>query len=122
MEYRILGKSNLKVSRLCFGTLTMTKHQSDLEIDNATKLISLAYEKGINFFDTAEIYDNYHMLAPAVKQLGRENFIITSKTYAYSKEGAQESLNLYLMGVVIGGMLISLFQIIHIQMMVFYPQ
>lgn len=74
----------------------MTKHQSDLEIDNATKLISLAHEKGINFFDTAEIYDNYHMLAPAVKQLGRENFIITSKTYAYSKEGAQESLNLYL--------------------------
>lgn len=96
MEYKILGKSNIEVSRLCFGTLTMTKHQSDLEVKNATELISYAYENGINFYDTAELYENYHLIAPSLKLLGRENLVIASKTYAYSKEGAQDSLNLYL--------------------------
>ena len=96
MEYRKLGKTEIKVSRLCFGSLTITETQGNLSKEQAGKLLSFAYENGINFIDTAELYENYHLLREVFKYVKRENFIITSKTYAYSKEGAQKSLNKYL--------------------------
>lgn len=54
MEYRKLGKWGIQVSALSFGTwITFGK-----QIDDATaeKLIDVAYNNGINFFDSAEIY------------------------------------------------------------------
>ncbi len=54
MEYRRLGKSGLQVSALSLGSwLTFGK-----QIDDATaeKLMDIAYEAGVNFFDNAEIY------------------------------------------------------------------
>lgn len=99
MERRKLGKSNIEVSRLCLGTLTMTKSQSNLTMEESGSLIEFAYNQGINFLDTAEIYENYHQIKEAFKYVKREDLIITSKTYAYSKEGARESLKLYLDGL-----------------------
>lgn len=96
MEYRKLGNTDLEVSRLCFGSLTMTETQGNLLKSEARKLLNFAYEKGINFIDTAELYENYHLIREAFNDVKRENFIITSKTYAYSKEGVHESLNEYL--------------------------
>lgn len=93
MEKRTLGKSGLEVSRLCFGSLTMTAFQADLSIDQGAKLINYAFEKGINFLDTAEIYDNYAYLKEAFKSIRREDYIISTKTYAYSEELAKESLD-----------------------------
>ena len=53
MQYKILGKTDLKVSRLCLGTMTMgwtsTKTDSWAVMDEAI-------ECGINFFDTADVY------------------------------------------------------------------
>lgn len=54
MEYRRMGKSGLQLSVLSFGSwITFGK-----QIDNsmADRLMSMAYEAGINFFDNAEIY------------------------------------------------------------------
>ena len=54
MEYKNLGKSGLKVSRLSLGSwLTFGK-----QIGNsiAGDLMDLAYDNGVNFFDNAEIY------------------------------------------------------------------
>lgn len=96
MEYRKLGKTDLKVSRLCFGSLTMTKSQRNLSLDEARKLLNYSFNEGINFIDTAELYDNYHLIREVFKDINRENFIIASKTYAYSKEAARDSLNKYL--------------------------
>lgn len=96
MEYRKLGKSEIEVSRLCFGSLTMTKSQGNLSKEEAGKLLAFAYKQGVNFIDTAELYDNYHLIREAFKYVKREDLIITSKTYAYSKEGARESLSKYL--------------------------
>ena len=54
MEYRNLGKSGLKVSRLSFGSwLTFGSQIGDTTAD---ELLSYAYEQGINFFDNAEVY------------------------------------------------------------------
>lgn len=96
MEYRELGKTGIEVSRLCFGSLTMTKAQGNLSEKEATELLNFAYEHGVNFIDTAELYDNYPLIKGVFNDVKRENLIIASKTYAYSKEGARESLNNYL--------------------------
>ena len=96
MEKVLLGNTNIKVSRLCFGSLTMTPFQANLSIEEGAKLIQYAYTKGINFIDTAEIYDNYKYIKEALKGINRKDYVIATKTYAYSKEMAEEGLNLAL--------------------------
>ena len=53
MEYRVLGRSNLQVSKICLGTMTWGQQNSEAE---AHKQMDYALEQGINFFDTAELY------------------------------------------------------------------
>ena len=53
MEYRRLGQSGLKVSELCLGTMTFG-HGTDQA--TASQMVDLAFETGINFFDTANTY------------------------------------------------------------------
>jgi len=56
MEYRNLGRTGLKVSELCLGTM-----QFGWTADEALsfKILSAAYEAGINFIDTADIYSRW---------------------------------------------------------------
>ena len=96
MERVQLGKTNIEVSRLCFGSLTMTPFQANLSIKEGAELIQYAYKSGINFIDTAEIYDNYKYIKEALKGINRKDYVIATKTYAYSKELAKESLDLAL--------------------------
>ena len=96
MEKVKLGNTNIEVSRLCFGSLTMTPFQANLSIAEGAELIQYAYKKGINFIDTAEIYDNYKYIKEALKGIDRRDYVIATKTYAYSKELAEKSLNLAL--------------------------
>ncbi|MDO5027905.1 MAG: aldo/keto reductase [Bacillota bacterium] len=84
------------MSRLCFGSLTMTKSQANLSKDQAGELLAFAYDQGVNFIDTAELYDNYDLIRQVFKYVKRQDLVITSKTYAYSKEGARQSLEKYL--------------------------
>ncbi len=53
MDFRYIGKSGLRVSSICMGTMTFGSTTSKQE---AFKILDKAYDKGINFFDTAEIY------------------------------------------------------------------
>ncbi|KGG81469.1 aldo/keto reductase [Caloranaerobacter azorensis H53214] len=92
MEYRNLGKTNIKVSRICFGSLTMGPLQANLPIETGANIIKYAYERGINFLDTAELYDNYEYIKEALKTIPREKYIIATKSYSYSKETAEKSL------------------------------
>ena len=96
MDRVVLGNSGIEVSRLCFGSLTMTPFQANLSIEEGAYLIEYAYDKGINFLDTAEIYDNYEYVKEALKGIQREAYVIASKTYAYTKAMAQNSLDLAL--------------------------
>lgn len=91
-----LGNTGIEVSRLCFGSLTMTPFQANLSYDEGAELIKYAYSKGINFIDTAEIYENYEYIRRALKHIDRENFVIATKSYAYTKEMAEKSLNMAL--------------------------
>ncbi len=53
MTYRYIGKTGLRVSPICLGTMTFGTQADKKE---AFKIMDKAYERGINFFDTAEIY------------------------------------------------------------------
>lgn len=53
MEYRYIGKSGLRVSPICMGTMGFGTW-SDKE--ESFKILNTAYDRGINFYDTAEIY------------------------------------------------------------------
>lgn len=96
MESVELGKTQIEVSRLCFGSLTMTPFQANLPVKEGAYLIEYAYDKGINFLDTAEIYENYKYIREALKSIKREDYHIATKTYAYTKALAKESLDMAL--------------------------
>lgn len=96
MERVQLGNTNIQVSKLCFGSLTMTPFQANLTVKEGAYLIEYAYEKGINFIDTAEIYENYNYIKTALKGIKREDYVIATKTYAYTEEMAKASLDLAL--------------------------
>lgn len=92
MEYNDLGTTGLRVSRLCFGSLTISPLQANLDIKKGAELIRRAMDLGVNFLDTAELYDNYGYIREAMKGRPREDLIITTKTYAYTEELARNSL------------------------------
>ncbi|HRU42362.1 MAG TPA: aldo/keto reductase, partial [Candidatus Diapherotrites archaeon] len=56
MDYRILGSTGLRVSRLCFGSLTIGPLQAGLDIEEGASVIRAAFDMGVNFIDTAELY------------------------------------------------------------------
>ena len=74
----------------------MTPFQANLTIKEGANLIKYAYSKGINFLDTAEIYDNYKYINEALKGINRQDYVIATKCYAYTEEMARESLELAL--------------------------
>ena len=53
MRYSILPNSDIKVSKICLGTMTFGKQNSEAE---GHLQMDYAFEKGVNFFDTAELY------------------------------------------------------------------
>lgn len=83
----------MKPSRLCFGSLTLSPLQKNLSVEEGARLLKHAYDKGINFYDTAELYDNYKVFKAFLKEVPREKVIISTKCYAYSRETAEASLN-----------------------------
>jgi aryl-alcohol dehydrogenase-like predicted oxidoreductase len=78
-----LGKTGLKVSRLCMGTGTSgVQHQSNqtrLGRDNLNRLLREALERGIRTFDCADQYGSHPYLATAMKDVPREKYDIISK-------------------------------------------
>ncbi len=92
MIYQTLGHTGLEVSKLCYGGLTLGPLQANLTPERAGELIDYAYQKGVNFLDTADLYDNYPHIANGLKRVGAHNLVIASKSYAYDTKGAIESV------------------------------
>lgn len=84
MEYKNLGKSGLKVSRLSLGSwLTFGKLIDDKVSE---KLMHYAYDNGVNFFDNAEIYargKSEKVMGKILNKSGwsRDSFIVSSKVF-----------------------------------------
>jgi aryl-alcohol dehydrogenase-like predicted oxidoreductase len=76
-----LGKSNVKVTRLAFGTGTHGgRVQRELGQPEFTRLVRHAYDRGIRFFETAESYRGMpEMLSIALKGIPRDSYQLMTK-------------------------------------------
>lgn len=89
MQYVNLGKSGLKVSRLCLGMMTYGSkkwREWVLEEEEAKPFVKRALDAGINFFDTADVYslgESERVLGNLLKAFGvqRESVVIATKVY-----------------------------------------
>ncbi|MFZ5898063.1 MAG: aldo/keto reductase [Bacillota bacterium] len=91
MEYATLGKTGIRVSRLCFGTLTISPLQANLPPEEARRVLLHAMRRGVNFFDCAELYGTYRVVGEAMRAWG-EPIVVVGRSYAWTREGMQASL------------------------------
>ncbi|MFQ6861247.1 MAG: aldo/keto reductase [Beduini sp.] len=97
MEYVNLGKTGLKVSKIClgcmgFGELERGGIPGKTNEEEARKIIKYALQQGINFFDTANYYSlgaSEEILGRALKDFAnRDEVVIASKLYYPMFDGA----------------------------------
>lgn len=94
-DWVTLGKSGVKVTRLAFGTGSLSgKTQRDLGQDQFTRLVRHAYDRGIRFFETAESYGEMHqMLGTALKGIPRDSYRLMSKVTTREGVNPQEKID-----------------------------
>jgi 1-deoxyxylulose-5-phosphate synthase len=94
-DWVTLGKSNVKVTRLAFGTGSFSGQvQRDLGQDGFTRLVRYAYDQGIRFFETAESYTDMHrMLGVALKGLPRDSYRMMSKVTTHGGGDPQQKFD-----------------------------
>ena len=82
MEKIRLGRTELMVTKTAFGALPIQR----ISGEDAAKLVRRAYESGINFFDTANMYtDSEEKLGMALHDV-RQNVVIATKSAATDKK------------------------------------
>ena len=88
MKYRRLGDSDLRVSEICLGT--WTTFGGSLEEAGARALVDAAFESGVNFFDTANVYSegrSEEVLGRALAGRPRESFVVATKVFGEMPNG-----------------------------------
>ncbi len=82
MEYRRLGKTGLKVSEISLGS--WLTYGGYVEEQNATSSIDKAYDLGVNFFDTANVYmrgEAEIVVGKALKKYVRDSYVLATKVF-----------------------------------------
>jgi len=94
MKKNILGKTGIEVSELCFGTLPMGPLQTHMPLEDGINMLLKAMESGINFFDSAQLYQTYPYLLGAMRRFGAasRDLILTSKSLDTSYEGMEKAV------------------------------
>ncbi len=91
MRYNLLGQTGLYVSEICLGTMTFGGGKGiwgnigDLQIDEVSGLVKHAFDQGVNFIDTANVYSfglSESLTGDAIKRLGlpRDQLVIATKS------------------------------------------
>lgn len=96
MEYTYLGRTGLKVSRLCLGTMNFGRRTSE---EDSFAIMDRALELGINYFDTANVYGGQRGEGITEQIIGRwlaqgggrrEQIVLATKVYSSMGEGPNE--------------------------------
>ena len=93
MEYRHLGRAGIRMSELSYGSWVTFSNQLDNR--SATDCMSAAYDRGVNFFDCAEVYAGgraEELLGVALKKLAwrRSSYLVSTKFYWGLQDGVNE--------------------------------
>ena len=90
MEYRILGKTGLKISRMGFGGIPIQK----IDAQGTRKLMEKLKDAGVNYIDTARGYTvSESYLGEALEGI-REHFILATKSMARDKAGMAKDIDI----------------------------
>src|SRR5437763_11167230 len=95
MEYMNLGRTGLRVSRICLGMMSYGKHPSrewTLDEQQAEPILRRAVEGGITFFDTADVYNGGEsevLTGRLLKKLFgmREEYVVATKVHGRTMPG-----------------------------------
>jgi aryl-alcohol dehydrogenase-like predicted oxidoreductase len=95
MEYAYLGRTGLKVSKICLGTMNFGSYTSEKD---SFKIMDRALELGVNFFDTANVYGNDKgvgftegLIGRWLEQGGRrDKIVLATKVYGKMGEGVND--------------------------------
>jgi voltage-dependent potassium channel beta subunit len=82
MQYRKLGKTGLKVSEISLGS--WLTYGGYVERENAVRSIRRAYDLGINFFDTANVYERGAaeiVMGETLKEYKRDSYVLATKVF-----------------------------------------
>ena len=93
MKYRTLGKSGIKVSEIGFGawTIALDWWGKKIDDDEAIRMLKRAYDLGINFYETADIYGkgkSEKLIAQVFKDMRNE--VIYSTKWGYDMYSAKQ--------------------------------
>ena len=91
MKYRHLGKYGVKVSEVSLGS--WLTYGGATENETATQCIEKAYDLGINFFDTANVYargKSEEVVGQALKQYPRDSFVLATKVFFPMGDGPND--------------------------------
>jgi voltage-dependent potassium channel beta subunit len=110
MNYRRLGRSGLKVSELSFGSWVTYGNQ--LGLDAARECMAAAWDRGVNFFDNAEVYargESETLMGEILKKLAwpRLKYIVSTKFFWGITDGPNEKNTLnrkYLLNAIDGSL------------------
>jgi uncharacterized protein len=95
LEKRILGRTGIKVTELCFGALPMGPLQKNLECEKSAEVVAYALRSGINFVDTAQMYKTYEPIRMAIEKTGIRPIIASKsnkKNYDEMRQAVNEAL------------------------------
>jgi aryl-alcohol dehydrogenase-like predicted oxidoreductase len=94
-DWVTLGKTNVKVTRLAFGTGSFSGQvQRDLGQEQFTRLVRYAHERGVRFFETAESYGGMHeMLGIALQGVPRDSYRLMTKVTTHNGVNPQDKID-----------------------------
>ncbi|WP_366923991.1 aldo/keto reductase [Metallumcola ferriviriculae] len=92
MKYRVLGKTELKVSAIGFGGIAIQRVDSN----QAAEIVNAALDKGINFFDTARGYTDSEVKLGKALKTRRSEAIIATKSMNRTKAGMAKDIRISL--------------------------
>ncbi|HBN47088.1 MAG TPA: aldo/keto reductase [Prevotella sp.] len=90
MKYTEIGKTGMKVSRLCFGASSLGSVFHTTNEEDCYKAVEVAIEGGINFIDVSPYYGHYKaetVLGRALKRIPRDKYFLSTKVGRYGKDG-----------------------------------
>jgi len=91
MKYRKMGRTGLKVSEISLGS--WLTYGNSTEKQTAISTIHRAYELGINFFDTANVYNRGEaekVVGEALRRYPRESYVLATKVFGAMGEGPND--------------------------------
>jgi 1-deoxyxylulose-5-phosphate synthase len=95
-----LGNTGVEVSRLCIGTGSSgwagSSNQTRLGFDQLVDLLCYAYDRGITFWDSADQYGSHPHVREALRQVGRQNVVVTTKTTSRTPDAVEADVHRFL--------------------------